>query len=411
MSPLSAADSDPVKLGWMVGSPPPPDKRVAHADGSLYQFPKTRWSFANFRQLVPSVNIPSGTRKAAALPSALRDDIDKLTFTPLGQRRRMSWAQSLEANYTDAIVVLHRGSIVYERYMGVMSPSQPHMAMSVTKSFTGLLGAMLEHEGLLDPDAPVSELIPELANGAYRGATVRDVMDMRTGVRFSEDYSDPTAEVWQYVRAARVFPQPTGYRGPEGFHAFLETLKQEGPHGAGFYYKTVNTDVLGWLIHRASGRNMPELLAERIWGRLGAEHDAYMLVDGLGTPFAGGGLNATARDMARFGEMMRHSGRYNGKQIVPATVVQQIQRGASQTAFKTAGFHWLRGYSFCHQWWVSHNAHGAYLARGVHGQTIYIDPVAEVVIARFGSHPLAANANFDPTSLPAFDALARHLMQ
>lgn len=156
---------------------------------------------------------------------------------------------------------------------------------------------------------------------------------------------------------------------------------------------------------------MPELLAERIWSRLGADHDAYMLVDGLGTAFAGGGLNATARDMARFGEMMRHSGRYNGKQIVPATVVQQIQRGASQTAFKTAGFHWLRGYSFCHQWWVSHNAHGAYLARGVHGQTIYIDPVAEVVIARFGSHPLAANANFDPTSLPAFDALARHLMQ
>jgi CubicO group peptidase (beta-lactamase class C family) len=406
-----AAASDPVRIGWMVGSPPPTDKLVRYADLSHYQFPQTRWSFANFRQLMPTTDIWRGDGPPSALPQELRTDIDGLTFTPMGRSEPMTWEQSLAANYTDAIVVLHRGRIVYERYFGVMNAHNPHMAMSVTKSIFGTLGAMLVSEGKLDENALVSHYIPELKDTAYGDATVRQVLDMTVGVRYSENYADPKAEIWQYARAGGVFPRPAGYTGPTSFFGFLETLQKEGEHGQAFAYKTVNSDVAGWLIRRATGQSVGEVLSERIWQKLGAEQDAYMVVDSTGTEFAGGGFNPALRDMARFGEMMRLDGRFNGQQIVPKAVVDDIRRGASREDFAKAGYKTLPGWSYRDMWWVSHDDHGVFEARGIHGQAIYVDPKAEMVIARFGSFPVAANAYIDPTTLPAFRALADYLMK
>jgi CubicO group peptidase (beta-lactamase class C family) len=406
-----AADSDPVALGWMLGSPPPADRLVRYEDLSMYRFPQMRWSFANFRQLMPSTNVWRGDGKLSELPRALRDDIDGITFTPMGRSDTMTWGQSLAANYTDAIVVLHRGRIVYERYFGVMNEHNAHMAMSVTKSIFGTLGAMLVAEGRLDEKALVGQYIPELKDTAYGDATVRQVLDMTVGVRYSENYADPAAEIWQHVRAGGVFPRPPGYAGPTSFYGFLQTLQKEGEHGEAFAYKTVNSDVAGWLIRRATGQSVGAVLSERIWQKLGAEQDAYLLVDSVGTEFAGGGFNPTLRDMARFGEMMRLDGRFNGLQIVPRAVVDDIRKGASQADFAKAGFKTLPGWSYRDMWWVSHDDHGVFEARGIHGQAIYIDPKAEMVIARFASYPLAANAHLDPTTLPAFRALAEHLMQ
>ncbi|WP_409559672.1 serine hydrolase domain-containing protein [Hydrogenophaga sp.] len=409
--PLSAADSDPAQLGWMVGSPPPADKLVRWADMSHYRFPQLRWSFANFRQLMPTTNVSRGDGAVAMLPRAERSDIDSISFQPLGRSDTMTWAQSLQANYTDGIVVLHQGRVVYERYFGVMNPGQPHMAMSVTKSFFGTLGAMLVAEGKLDPNALVTQYVPELKDTAYGDATVRQVLDMTVGVQYSENYADPKAEVWDHARAGGVFPRPPGYAGPQSFQQFLLTLKKEGEHGQAFAYKTVNSDVLGWLIARASGQPVGRLLADRIWSKLGAEHDAYMLVDSTGYEFAGGGFNATLRDMARFGEMMRLGGRFNGQQIVPKAVVDGIRGGGNKADFAQAGYGTLPGWSYRDMWWVSPGEDGVFAARGIHGQTIYIDPKAEMVIARFASHPAAANAQIDPTSLPAYRALAQLLMR
>jgi CubicO group peptidase (beta-lactamase class C family) len=406
-----AAASDPVALGWMQGSPPPADKVVRYSDMSMYRFPQTRWSFANFRQMVPTRNVWRGDGRPSELPRNIRDDIDAVRFQPLGSGGTMTWEQSLAANYTDAIIVLHKGRVVYERYFGVMTPHTQHMAMSVTKSFFGTLGAMLVAEGKLDPDARVPRYIPELEGTAFGDATVRQVLDMTTGIRYSENYADPAAEIWQHARAGSVFPRPPGYEGPQSFYEFLRTLKKEGEHGQVFAYKTVNSDVLGWLIRRATGESVGDLLSERIWQKLGAEEDGYIIVDTVGNEFAGGGLNVTLRDLARFGEMMRLGGRFNGHQVVPKAVIADISGGADQAQFAKAGYETLPGWSYRNQWWVSHNDHGAYSARGIHGQAIYIDPKAEMVIARFGSHPLASNSNFDATSLPAFHALARHLMR
>ena len=402
--------TDPNTLGWMQGNPPAPDKRVRFVDGSWYQFPQFRWSFSHVRELVPTVNIPRGSQPVWALPRAERDDIDALQFTPLFQTEPMTWAQSLVHNCTDGIVVLHRGQIVYEHYAGALNEGGQHVAHSVTKSFVGTLGASLVAEGLLDPAAPVTQHVPQLAGSAFGTATVRQVMDMTTGLQYGEDYTDPKAEIWTFLRAGNIFPRPVDYTGPDGLLAFLQTVQAAGDHGQAFAYKTVNTDVLAWIIHSVTGKPLAQNLSERYWRRMGMEQDAYLSIDGCGTAFAGGGLNTGLRDLARFGEMLRNDGRAGNQQIVPKAAVDDIRQGADKGHFAKAGIPTLPGWSYRHMWWVSHNAHGAFSARGVHGQAIYVDPAAEMVIARYGSYPHAANVYIDPTSLPAYHALALHLM-
>ena len=406
-----AVASDPAALGWMQGSPPPADKVIRFGDGSSYRFPQTRWSFSNYRQLVPTVNVPRGAGPASGLPRAERGDLDAVSFQVMGSDRTMTWAQALPATYTDGIVVLHRGAIVYERYFGVLKPEGQHIAMSVTKSFFGTLGAILVAEGKLDEKATIAAYVPELKDSAFGDATVRQVLDMTTGLKYSENYGDPNAEIWAHTRAGNVLPRPPGYQGPGTFYEFLQTVKKEGEHGQAFAYKTVNTDALGWAIRRVTGKSIGQNLRERIWEPMGAEQDAYFTVDLVGNEFAGGGLNAALRDMARFGEVMRNDGRFNGRQIIPKSVIDDIRGGGDKALFAKAGYRTLPGWSYRNMWWVSHNEHGAYVARGIHGQSIYVDPKAEVVIARFASHPIAPNGANDPITLPAFHALAKHLMK
>ena len=407
-----AASTDPTTLGLMQGFPPPADKIIRANDGSSWNTPGNRWSFAHQRELIPTANIRRGPGEASDLPRALRDDLDAVAFTTQ-DGQASTWGQSLATNFTDGIVVLHRGQVVQERYFGALQPHLPHLAMSVTKSFVGLMAATLAHEGRIDPAAPVTRYLPELKATAYGDATVRQVMDMTIGVRYSETYTDPKAEIWAYTRAAGVSPRPPGYDGPNSIFDFLMALKaKDGEHGVAFAYKTCNTEVLGWIVQRVAGQSLPQLLSERIWSRLGVEEDAYIAVDAIGAPMCGGGLSTTLRDLARFGEMMRNGGQANGRQLVPAQVVADIAGGADPAHFAKAGYVTLPGWSYRNQWWVSHNRLGAYSARGIHGQAIWIAPKAEVVIARYASHPTAANGNgpLDRVSLPAYEALAEHLM-
>lgn len=408
--PLDARASDPATWGWMKGSPPPADRTVRFDDGSYWQFPAMRWTVSNMRQLMPTVNVPKGLRAAEPLRRALRTDIDGVRFTPLGSDQTMTWRESLDANYTDGVLVLHRGRVVYERYFGVLKPEGQHGAMSVTKTFVGTLAAVLAADGKLDPAKRVDHYVPELAKSAFGSATVRQLMDMTTGIQFSEDYADPNAEVWAHAAAGSPLPKPKDHVGPRSYFEFLQTVKPKGLHGEAFGYRTANTDALGWVIARVSGQSVAQLLSERIWQGLGAEQDAYMSVDSIGTPFAGGGLNLGLRDLARFGEMVRQGGVFNGRRVIPAEAVADIRRGGKPEDFAKAGYSLLKGWSYRNMWWVTHNEHGAFMARGVHGQALYIDPKAQVVIARFASHPTAGNAANDPTSLPAYHAVAKHLM-
>jgi CubicO group peptidase (beta-lactamase class C family) len=407
---LDARTSDPVLLGWMQGLPPPPDKRLHWAATDHMRFPTHRYAFSNMREFLPTARVSRGGGPVWPLPEAPRNDFDAVRFTPLGGETELTWEQSLAANFTDAILVLHKGKIAYERYFGVTRPDSTHIVWSVTKSFVGTLAEMLVHEGKLDPVAPVGELLPELAGSGFGNATLRQVMDMTTNIAFSEEYTDPNSGIGAFSFALGLTARAPGYAGPTDVYAYLPSIAAAGAHGAGFTYRTCNTEVLGWIVARAEGKRLDRVLSERLWQPLGMEQDADWLTDSTGMPFAGGGLNVTLRDLARFGEAMRCNGFGNSQQVIPATVVESIRSGARREDFAKAGYALLPGWSYRSQWWVTHNNRGAFTARGIHGQTIHVDPVAEMTIVRFASHPIAANAALDPASLPAYDALAQHLI-
>ncbi|MBK5926664.1 6-aminohexanoate hydrolase [Rhodobaculum claviforme] len=402
-------------MGWMQGFPPPPDRLITQPDAVYFSFPRLRWSVCHLRQFLPTVQLGRGLGAPVPLDTLppvafaeMRAAIDALTFRPIGAEEDMTWAASLDANYTDGIAILHRGRVVYERYSGCLAEDGQHAAMSMTKSVTGLLAEILVVEGALDDTALVVDIIPEIAGSAFADATVRQVMDMTTGVAFSEDYADPDADIWRYSAAASPFPKPEGHTGPDGYWEYLMQVRPEGAHGEAFHYRTINSDMLGWIIARTAQRSVADLASERLWRRMGAEQDAYMAVDGRGVPFAGGGLSLGLRDLARLGLVMLDGGEIAGTRLFPAEVVARIRAGGDPARF--SGYPTLPNGSYTSQWWVFHNDHGAFAARGVHGQTIYVDPTAEMVVVRFASFPQAQNALIDPTSLPAFQAVAEFLM-
>jgi CubicO group peptidase (beta-lactamase class C family) len=404
----TAAETDPQTLGWMQGFPPPPDKTITFHSGSFRSFPELRWAWSNIRQLVPTVNVWRGAGPASVLPREEHDIGASASVTMDG--RPMTFSRMLEETYADGIAVMHRGKLIYERYFGALKPHKPHIAMSVTKSFTGTLAGILVAEGKIDPQAPVTDYVPELKASAFGDARVREAMDMTTGLEYTEVYTDKNSGVFGLRRANGMAPIEPGYEGATNIFDFLCAQKKQGEHGKAFAYKTVNSDVLAFICRRASGMTLSDLLSERIWSPMGAEEDAHYHVDRIGTESGGGGLSTTLRDLARFGETIRNHGRFNGRQIVPSQVVEDIARGGDPAKFKPAGYTTLPGASYRNQWWITHNAHGAYMARGVHGQGIYIDPKAEMVIARYASHPAAGNAANDPVTLPAYMALAKDLM-
>ena len=414
---LDAQASDPKVLTWMEGFPPPADKLITQPDSNYFSFPKLRWSVCHLREFLPTKQISRGLGAPVPLKylgkkalERMSHEIDSLTFTPMGASEDMSWKESLFANYTDGILILHRGRVVYERYFGCLEEDGKHAAMSMTKSLTGLLAEIMIAEGDLDEKLTVAEIIPEIEGSAFATATVRQVMDMTTGVKYSENYADPNADIWLYSQAASPMPKPDNYDGPNGYWEYLQQVKPEGEHGEAFHYKTINSDMLGWVISRVSGKSVTELASDRLWRRVGAEQDAYQTVDGLGVPFAGGGLTAGLRDLGRLGLLMLDEGVINGKRLFPDRVVTQIRAGGDRSKFGNE-FPTLAGASYRSQWWVLHNEHGAFAARGVHGQTIYIDPTAEMVLVRFASFPRAQNGFIDPTSLPAFQAVAEYLLK
>ena len=410
-TPLTAQQSDPQVLGWMQGFPPPADKLVSQPQSDFFSFPKLRWTVCHIRELMPTTEVSRGIGAPSELAYDLDKNIDAITFTPTNGKKSMTWRQSLDANYTDGIMVMHHGKVIYERQNGCLNDLEKHAAMSMTKSMTGLLAEILVTEGKLDDSALVASIVPELKNSGFGDATVRQVMDMTTALDYSEDYADPNADIWKYSEAASPLPKPAGYKGPNGYFEYLATVKKKGTHGEVFNYRTINSDALGWIISRTTGKAVNDLLSERIWQKIGAEQSAYMTVDSKGTPFAGGGISAGLHDMARIGSLMLNKGEINGERLFPAAVVDHIEAGGDKKVFAKAGYNQLKNGSYKSMWWLFNNPTPIYAARGVHGQTIYVDPAADMIIVRFASYPEASNGKIDPTSLPAYKALANYLIQ
>ncbi|MER9243657.1 serine hydrolase [Mesorhizobium sp. M0633] len=404
---LDGRASDPNELHWMRGAPPPTDRRITFESDEFLDFPQLRWSLSHMRELVPTVNVWRGQGRPTLLDRGENTgDIDALTFADANGRVHR-FDEALYETYTDGIVVLHRGRIVYERYFGALEARLPHALHSVTKSYAGTLAAALVHEGILDDAKALVQYLPELRGSAFEDATLRQVMNMQTGLDYGEVYEDKGSSFWAHALACGWRPRPAGYSGPRTLCDYVRTIRKKGEHGEFVDYKTVNTDALAWVMSRVTGRSFEQLLHERLWGPLGCEEDGYLFVDPAGTAMAGAGLSATARDLARFGELMRRQGEWNGKQLIPSSVIEGVQHGDAPSKFPPGVD--AQGYAYRSQWWVTHDELDAFLGRGMHGQLLYIAPKVEMVVARLASHPVAPSTGNIPITLPMMLKLGRTL--
>lgn len=395
------------RLQLMQGFPPPADKQITHA-GFMRPYPNPRWSFHHARELFASRRVARGNGGVYELPRSegWEQEIADLAFAgPNGEQ--MSFTQYLDSTYVDGVLVLQHGKVLFERYQAGVPEHEPHILWSVTKSVVGLLATQLIEEGRLDPQALVTDYLPELQGSGWRGATVQQVLNMTADIDYSEIYADRTSDVARYSRAAGMSTVPHDYTGARDLYSYLPTIGPgEDEHGKAFRYRTTHTETLGWILRRVTGLSTAALIEQRIWSKLGAEQDGYMLLDSKGTEWAGAGFNVTLRDLARFAEMVRLDGRFHGHQVVSPRVIQAIREGGDREAFKAAGRDYQPGYSYRNQWWISHNDDGAFEALGVHGQMIHINPAIGMVMVRLSSHPVATSAETMPTTISAMEALA-----
>jgi hypothetical protein len=358
--------------------------------------PYNRWAFQHVREIVPSANIAADSRQAWPPPRALQDVLS------------LKLLDFFEQSCTDAFMVLKRGAIVAEWFRTAEITRHPHIVFSVSKSMTAMLIGVLGGQGLLDPDSPVTGYIPEAKGSAYGDCTVRHVLDMVVSLDFSEAYLDPDGSFARYREATGWNP-----RRPEfklHLHEFLLSLtKAAHPHGERFHYRSPNSDLLGWIVERVTNRPFAEVFSELIWQPMGAGHDAYITVDGIGAPRSAGGICCHIEDLARFGEMMRLGGvTPDDRQVVPKAWIEDIRKNGDVEAWKRGDMlNFAAACAYRSQWYNLLDETEALLAVGIHGQWIYVDHATEITIVKQSSQPLPVDEGLDRKHLAVFADIAK----
>ena len=392
----------------MAGAPPfGPERQVTL--GNWQDPPFNRWSFQHVRELIPTARI-ARSGKPRRLPLDERD-ISGLTFGYDGRQRTV--ARMLAETYTDGFLVLHKGRVIAEQYFNGMRPDSPHLLMSVSKSIVSTIAGILVGRGVLDVAAPVADILPELAPTSFAGATVQHLLDMRTGTRFNEEYADPAADVRTYEVVYLWRPPAPGQRAPASAVEYYQTLENDGSHGGPFRYRSILTDVLAWVIERAAGERLHDLISTELWQPIGAEFDAEVTLDAHGNPMADGGISATLRDLARFGQLILRRGRVGNRRILPAAWIDDTIRGAPDGAAAFTGGDNPPGYRagshYRNCWWVRDPLVPFFHATGINGQNIFVHVPSETVVVKLSTWPTALDSGFLSQTAAAAAAISTAL--
>jgi len=385
--------------------PAAPEKMVTLENWRLP--PYNRWAYQHVSELVPSAQIWHGDGPAWALPRASMD-LGDIAYTD-HTGAAATFNQHLDRHQTDGICIIHHGEIVTEHYRNGLQAHRPHILMSVSKSITALVIGILVEHGKLDPAAGITHLIPEVAGSAFGDCTLQHLLDMTAGVDFTEDYLAAAGLITEYREVSNWKPA-SDPANPGDLRSWLCTLKKADEHGTTFHYVSPCTDLLGWVIERATGRPYAEIVSELLWQPMGAEFDGYVTVDRAGAPRTAGGVCLALRDLARVGQMLLENGQANGRQVVPQSWVADSRFNGDKAAW-TAGELAASNPagSYRNKWWVMGDSHGAYTGIGVFGQYLWIDPVASLVIAKFASEPLPVDDNVSLDTARCFQAVGQAL--
>lgn len=352
--------------------------------GNWRESPYSRWAFHNLRELVPTAEISCGFPRVEN-PVASSDLLSERIST--GIEGITSVLEHLEFSHTDAFVLMRRGEIIGEYYAPYSGIEKPHVVFSVSKSITAVVSGILEGQGLIDPDMPVSDYLPEAKGSAYGDCRYRDVLDMRVSLDFNEAYLDRNGAFARYRRAMLWNPPEPGTTA-EDLRSFLVSLRKgEGPHGGRFFYASPNSDLLGIILERVTGKRYADLVSDLLWKPMGAASHGYVTVDSAGTARSAGGVCVTVRDLGRVGELVRTEGVIAGRQVLPRTWGADMLANGDGDAWKAGGENIFPEGRYRSQWYQSGEQSGAFCAIGIHGQWIYIDPSKEITIAKASSQP------------------------
>jgi CubicO group peptidase (beta-lactamase class C family) len=305
-------------------------------------------------------------------------------------------------------VILFRGKVAYETYRNRMRADTPHILMSVSKSMLGLLAGTLIAQGILDPERAVADVIPELCETAYAGATIRQLLDMRAGIAFDEDYLATSGPIVTYRRATGWNPTVSGEPASD-LRSFYQTMRERRrAHGGIFDYISPNTDLLGWVIERASGRRYADLMSDMIWKPMGAARSAYITVDRLGAPRCAGGMCVTVPDLARVGQLIVGGGAREGHRVIPSEWMDDIMSNGDPAAW-TAGTlaHYFPNapIHYRSKWYVHRGPKPLLMALGIHGQYLFVDREHEIVVAKASSQVLPLDPELITLTLEAVEQL------
>lgn len=411
--------------GVMTGFPPAPKDQVTLLNWSTP--PYNRWGFRNVG-IHPSVMVPRGGR-VYRIPKGRPQAIGDISFEFQGKTYTVS--QALEGDNVDGFLVIKNGKLIYEKYYGDFGPHDHHLWASSTKSLVGMAAGILVEQGKLDLDKKIVHYLPELKNSAFSNLTVQQVLNMVSAIDYSEDYEDlpPGSVHYEYFRRIGLVPafdlmakDPKKDKTPRGIQRFLPQLQSRKDllPGTVFEYHSPNVDVIGWIIARQSGKPLQQFIAENVWSRLQTEHDAFFITDTEFTPIATGGFNTTLRDFARFGLAVLNDGKLGRVQVFPKQWSRDIPRVSNDMNAHTSRSVYKNKKSpsydpqliaYKNFWWIHDRDKGIFTARGVFGQTLYINKDKNLVIANFASALSASNAARKTSKLrmAAFQAVADSL--
>jgi CubicO group peptidase (beta-lactamase class C family) len=370
------------------------------------------WTFCHIAEIFPTALISRGSETAADLPRRITQLTDLACQDADGASTTVG--AILKATETDGWMVVHDGRILAEQYAGAMEPATLHLLMSVSKSIVGILVGALVAEGAINVEEQVTTYVPELAQSGYLGATVRHLLDMRSGIDFSEDYLNSDSGVRQVEQAVGWAPRRSPHV-PPALRGFLLTLGQAREHGGPYEYRSCETDVLGWVCEAAAGQRCSKVVAELIWSRLGADFDANIGIDAEGTGLFDGGMSAALCDLARFGVMITHDGTsLSNHQVVPEAWIADSFTGGpdSREAFASSPDDTrMPGGMYRNQFWLPWPDRQVLLCLGIHGQMIYVNRASGLVAVKFSSWPTPQDSWKLFSTLAAFEAINAEVAQ
>ena len=344
-----------------------------HKVKTLYDKDKIVYNFLNMDKIFPTREI-----KASKNPKPLKRNIKTLPETFFFEGEEKNLQEYLDYFWSDGMIVLHKNEMVYENYWLGNNENKRHISWSVAKSFISALVGIAYEEGLIDSlDDPVTKYLDDFKETGYDDVTIKDILQMSSGVLFNEDYADYDSDINRFGRAVA-----TG----TSMRDFSKTLTREREPGTYMHYVSINTQVLGFLLQEVTNKSISQYLYDKIWNPLGMEDSAYFILDDVKDEFALGGLNATLRDYAKFGLLYLQNGRWNDNQIISKQWIED--------SHSTDGIHLVPGeretssnpWGYGYQWWVPGFPDTDYTASGVYNQYIYIDPLSKIVIAKTSSN-------------------------